>query len=66
MGMMGMMDWIGRWWDWDGTDGCYHPPEREQHNRSATIGWMVTENKGIMGQMDLMGRWWDRGGTDER
>ena len=27
--------------------------------RSATIGWLVTANKGQMGRMDLMGRWWD-------
>ena len=48
---------------WDGR--LLAPTKWERQNRSATIGWMVTANKGRMGHMDLMGRWWDRGGTDE-
>ena len=51
-GMDGALVGLG----WDG---------RERQNRSATIGWLVTSNKGRMGHKDLMVHWWDRGGTDE-
>ena len=40
-GQMGWMDLMGRWWDRDGADECYDPPEQERHhmrrNRSATF-----------------------------
>ena len=56
IGRMGMMGMMNKWGvGGNGVDGCYHPPERERQNRSATIGWLVNENKGRMGQMDLMG-----------
>ena len=63
---MGWMDWMGRWWEWGGTDVRQCPPEHERQNRTATIGWLVAANKGRMGHMDLMGRLWDGDGMDKR
>ena len=61
MGMMGMMDKWGV--GGNGVVGCYHRPERERQNRSATIGCLVTTNKEQNGKDGLdgamVGQGWD-------